>query len=143
MLFCLHKRRRSRLRLFFCLSLLILCPLFNSLFLLRKRKARDSRKAGGEAFESLQAKLRDRAETLNLSLEQKTKGMKQRDKKVACTKQQKLNFLHDLRTLLISRLISKPDYIAYITLQMNQYNSILFTVVFMYVKEHLWYCGSE
>ncbi|XP_053188473.1 histone PARylation factor 1 [Scomber japonicus] len=52
------------------------------LFLLRKRKERGNLKAGREAFESLEAKLRDRAETLSLSLEQKTKGMKQRDKKV-------------------------------------------------------------
>ncbi|XP_040892357.1 histone PARylation factor 1 [Toxotes jaculatrix] len=52
------------------------------LHLLKKRKERGSKKGGGEALESLEAKLRDRAETLGLSLEQKTKGMKQRDKKV-------------------------------------------------------------
>ncbi|XP_062242934.1 histone PARylation factor 1 isoform X1 [Platichthys flesus] len=52
------------------------------LFLLRKRKERGNKKAGGEALGNLEAKLRDRAETLGLSLEQKTKGMKQRDKRV-------------------------------------------------------------
>lgn len=52
------------------------------LYLLRKRKERGSKQAGEEALESLEAKLRDKAETLGLSLEQKTKGMKQRDKKV-------------------------------------------------------------
>ncbi|XP_071360111.1 histone PARylation factor 1 [Trachinotus anak] len=52
------------------------------LCLLRKRKERGSKKTGGEASESLETKLRERAETLGLSLEQKTKGMKQRDKKV-------------------------------------------------------------
>ncbi|XP_056136924.1 histone PARylation factor 1 [Lampris incognitus] len=52
------------------------------LYLLRKRKERHSRKAEGKAVESLEAKLKGRAEILGLSLEQKTKGMKQRDKKV-------------------------------------------------------------
>ncbi|XP_074486296.1 histone PARylation factor 1 [Sebastes fasciatus] len=52
------------------------------LYLLKRRKERGSKKAGGDAFESLEAQLRDRAETLGLSLEQKTKGMKLRDKKV-------------------------------------------------------------
>ncbi|KAK1886671.1 cGMP-specific 3'5'-cyclic phosphodiesterase, partial [Dissostichus eleginoides] len=52
------------------------------LFLLKRRKERGSKKADGGALESLEAQLRDRAETLGLSLEQKTKGMKQRDKKV-------------------------------------------------------------
>ncbi|TMS23021.1 Histone PARylation factor 1 [Larimichthys crocea] len=45
-------------------------------------KREGGKKAAGEALESLEAQLRDRAETLGLSLEQKTKGMKQRDKKV-------------------------------------------------------------
>ncbi|XP_059184883.1 histone PARylation factor 1 isoform X1 [Centropristis striata] len=49
-------------------------------YLLKRRKEKGSKKA--EALESLEAKLRDRAEALGLSLEQKTKGMKQRDKKV-------------------------------------------------------------
>lgn len=53
-----------------------------SLYLLRRRKERGGKKAGGEALESLEAQLRDRAETLGLSLEQKTKAMKQRDKTV-------------------------------------------------------------
>ncbi|XP_031697285.1 histone PARylation factor 1 [Anarrhichthys ocellatus] len=52
------------------------------LYLLRRRKERGSKKAGGDALDSLEAQLRDRAETLCLSLEQKTKAMKQRDKKV-------------------------------------------------------------
>ncbi|XP_071779374.2 histone PARylation factor 1 [Centroberyx gerrardi] len=52
------------------------------LYLLKKRKERGSQKAGGEALGNLEAKLRGRAETLGFSLEQKTKGMKQRDKKV-------------------------------------------------------------
>lgn len=59
-----------------------------SLYLLKKRKERGSKKAEGVALDSLEAKLRDRAETLGLSLEQKTKGMKQRDKKVAHTVEQ-------------------------------------------------------
>lgn len=50
--------------------------------MLKKRKERGSKKAGGEALDNLEAKLRDRADTLGLSLEQKTKAMKQRDKKV-------------------------------------------------------------
>lgn len=37
----------------------------------------------------MEAKLRDKAQTLGFSLEQKTKDMKQRDKKVKCTRQQK------------------------------------------------------
>lgn len=52
------------------------------LFLTRKRKDRGGRKDAGKALESLEAELRERAEALGLSLEQKTKGMKQRDKKV-------------------------------------------------------------
>ncbi|CAG5939016.1 unnamed protein product [Menidia menidia] len=52
------------------------------LYLLKKRKERGGKKSGGEALENLEAKLRDRAETLGFSLEQKTKAMKQRDKKV-------------------------------------------------------------
>uniref|UniRef100_UPI0037E72BB6 histone PARylation factor 1 n=1 Tax=Semicossyphus pulcher TaxID=241346 RepID=UPI0037E72BB6 len=52
------------------------------LFLLKRRKERGSKKAEGGALESLEAQLRDRAEKLGLSLEQKTKAMKQRDKKV-------------------------------------------------------------
>ncbi|XP_026159443.1 histone PARylation factor 1 isoform X2 [Mastacembelus armatus] len=51
------------------------------LYLLKKRKERGSKKAV-EALEKLETKLRDRTETLGLSLDQKTKGMKQRDKKV-------------------------------------------------------------
>ncbi|XP_061882193.1 histone PARylation factor 1 [Entelurus aequoreus] len=50
------------------------------IFLLRKKNKKDSQQTGD--FESLEAKLRERSETLNLSLEQKTKEMKQRDKKV-------------------------------------------------------------
>lgn len=57
-------------------------PFDISLYLLKRRKERGGKKAAGEALESLEAQLRDRAETLGLSLEQKTKGMKQRDKKV-------------------------------------------------------------
>lgn len=76
------------LRLFLLsVSLNIICLPFDSLFLLRKRKA------GGERFESLEAKLKDRAETLSLSLEQKTKDMKQRDKKVY--------FISDLNLLIL------------------------------------------
>ncbi|XP_041838580.1 histone PARylation factor 1 [Melanotaenia boesemani] len=52
------------------------------LYLLRKRKERGGKKSEGEASESLEAKLRNKAETLGFSLEQKTKGMKERDKKV-------------------------------------------------------------
>ncbi|KAK6290827.1 hypothetical protein J4Q44_G00387740 [Coregonus suidteri] len=52
------------------------------LFLGRKRKERGGRKEGGRALENLGEELRERAESLGFSLEQKTKGMKQRDKKV-------------------------------------------------------------
>lgn len=63
-----------------------------SLYLLRKRKERGSEKAEVDALESLEAKLRDKAESLGLPLEQKTKGMKQRDKKVKCTVQKGPSF---------------------------------------------------
>ncbi|XP_012721002.2 histone PARylation factor 1 [Fundulus heteroclitus] len=52
------------------------------LYLLRKKKERSSKRAEEEALESLESKLRDKAETLGFSLEQKTKGMKERDRKV-------------------------------------------------------------
>ncbi|XP_069553551.1 histone PARylation factor 1 [Brachyistius frenatus] len=52
------------------------------LYLLRKRKERGSKKAEAETLENLEMKLKEKAETLGLSLEQKTKDMKQRDKKV-------------------------------------------------------------
>ncbi|XP_042171867.1 LOW QUALITY PROTEIN: histone PARylation factor 1-like [Oncorhynchus tshawytscha] len=52
------------------------------LFLGRKRKERGGRKEGGKALDNLEEELRERAESLGFSLEQKTKGMKQRDKKV-------------------------------------------------------------
>ncbi|XP_017259494.1 histone PARylation factor 1 [Kryptolebias marmoratus] len=47
------------------------------LHLLRKKKERSSKRA-----ESLEAKLREKADSLGFSLEQKTRSMKQRDKKV-------------------------------------------------------------
>ena len=56
-----------------------------SLFLLRKRKERGGQKGKGESLENLENKLRGKAETLGLSLEQKTKDMKLRDKKVVST----------------------------------------------------------
>lgn len=49
------------------------------LYLQRKKKEKGSQKAD---LESLEDKLQDKAEALGLSLEQKTKDMKQRDKKV-------------------------------------------------------------
>ncbi|XP_068607349.1 histone PARylation factor 1 [Brachionichthys hirsutus] len=52
------------------------------LYLFRRRKEGRGKRAGGEALESLEAQLRKRAEKLGLPLEQKTKGMKERDKKV-------------------------------------------------------------
>nr|XP_020497569.2 histone PARylation factor 1-like [Labrus bergylta] len=52
------------------------------LFLLKRRKERGGKKAAGDALESLEVQLRERAERLGLSLEQKTKSMKQRDKTV-------------------------------------------------------------
>ncbi|XP_078799939.1 histone PARylation factor 1-like [Oryzias latipes] len=52
------------------------------LYLQRKRKERGSKKGETGAWESLETKLKDKAESLNLSLEQKTKAMKQRDKRV-------------------------------------------------------------
>ncbi|XP_068448035.1 histone PARylation factor 1 [Clinocottus analis] len=66
----------------------VIAPMGDNVFaavllcLLRRRKERGGKKAGGEALDSLEARLRDRAESLGLSLEQKTKAMKQRDKKV-------------------------------------------------------------
>lgn len=56
--------------------------LFSSLYLLRKKKERNGKRAEEEALESLESELRDKAETLGFSLEQKTKVMKQRDRKV-------------------------------------------------------------
>lgn len=50
-------------------------------------------------MDSLEARLRDRAETLGLSLEQKTKAMKQRDKKVTCTMEPKRRCCFDPRTV--------------------------------------------
>ena len=58
---------------------------YPSLFLLRKRKEREVQKGKGESLENLESKLRGKAETLGLSLEQKTKDMKLRDKKVVST----------------------------------------------------------
>ncbi|XP_037530917.1 histone PARylation factor 1 [Nematolebias whitei] len=52
------------------------------LYLLRKKKERSSEGAERDARESLEAKLREKADRLGFSLEQKTKAMKQRDKKV-------------------------------------------------------------
>ncbi|XP_061535520.1 histone PARylation factor 1 [Phycodurus eques] len=54
------------------------------LFLRRKKKKKEKgrQKTGEEDLERLETKLNERAETLNLSLEQRTKSMKQRDKKV-------------------------------------------------------------
>lgn len=49
------------------------------LYLLRKKKEKGSQKAD---LESLEEKLQDKTKALGLSLEQKTKEMKQRDKKV-------------------------------------------------------------
>lgn len=58
----------------------VLCVVSNlSLFLQKKKKEKVGDRA---AVESLEVKLKKRAETLDLCLEQKTKDMKQRDKKV-------------------------------------------------------------
>lgn len=53
-----------------------------SLHLLKKRKERAGKKEEGKDLKSLETRLREKAESLDLSLEQKTKAMKQRDKKV-------------------------------------------------------------
>lgn len=95
---------------------LLLIPLVLSsisLYLLRRRKERGGKKTGGEALESLETQLRDRAETLGLSLEQKTKGMKQRDKKVTYTTEQTwvLSIVYCFRNSLVTLLIS-TSYIA-------------------------------
>lgn len=69
----------------FTLSYLLLIPVSSLLIsshLSRRRKERGGKKADGEALEGLEAQLRDRAESLGLALEQKSKSMKQRDKKV-------------------------------------------------------------
>lgn len=52
------------------------------LYLQRKKKEKTCKKTEEAALESLELKLRDKAETLGFSLEQKTKGMKERDRKV-------------------------------------------------------------
>ncbi|XP_028974073.2 histone PARylation factor 1 isoform X3 [Esox lucius] len=52
------------------------------LFLGKKRKEKGGRKEGGGALGILGEELRERAESLGLSLEQKSKAMKLRDKKV-------------------------------------------------------------
>lgn len=56
-----------------------------SFYLLKWKKERSGKKAGGEALEKLEKQLRERAETLGLSVEQKSKAMKQRDRKVSFT----------------------------------------------------------
>lgn len=48
----------------------------------KKRKGKAAKKEGEKDLESLESRLREKAETLELSLEQKTKAMKQRDKTV-------------------------------------------------------------
>ncbi|TWW59391.1 Histone PARylation factor 1 [Takifugu flavidus] len=52
------------------------------LHLLKRKKERDVKKAGAETLEKLEGQLRERAGTLGLSLDQKSKAMKQRDRKV-------------------------------------------------------------
>lgn len=53
-----------------------------SLHLLKRKKEKRVKKAGTKALDRLEAQLRERTETLGLSVEQKSKAMKQRDKKV-------------------------------------------------------------
>lgn len=53
-----------------------------SLFLSKKRKNRGWAKEGGAALDSLEAGLKEKMEALSFSMEQKTKAMKLRDKKV-------------------------------------------------------------
>lgn len=57
-----------------------------SLHLLKRKKERGVKKAGAEAVGKLEAQLRERAEALGLSVEQKSKAMKQRDRKVTLRK---------------------------------------------------------
>lgn len=84
-----HKPRYSYNQTLLSVFLLTVKPFAPSisLYLSRRKKERDAKKAGGEALEDLEAKLKDRAETLGLSLEQKTKAMKQRDKMVTYNQQ--------------------------------------------------------
>ncbi|XP_062864806.1 histone PARylation factor 1 [Trichomycterus rosablanca] len=56
--------------------------LFAAVLLLMRRKRRTGGGRGNEALEKLEAELKKEAERLGLPLEQKTKAMKQRDKKV-------------------------------------------------------------
>ena len=65
--------------MFFLLSISLL---HFSLFLSKKRKNRVWAKEGGAALDSLEAGLKEKMETLSFSVEQKTKAMKLRDKKV-------------------------------------------------------------
>lgn len=51
-------------------------------FVSKKRKNKGGAKHGGGDLDALEDELKEKAESLGLSVEQKTKGMKQRDKKV-------------------------------------------------------------
>lgn len=53
-----------------------------SLHLSKRKKEKDVKKAGAETLEKLEGQLRERAGALGLSLDQKSKAMKQRDRKV-------------------------------------------------------------
>lgn len=57
-----------------------------SLHLLKRKKERGVKQAGAEAVGRLEAQLRERAEALGLSVEQRSKAMKQRDRKVTLRK---------------------------------------------------------
>lgn len=68
---------------------LLCCAMFKisfSLHLLKRKKERDVKKAGAETLEKLEGQLRERAGTLGLSLDQKSKAIKQRDRKVPIRK---------------------------------------------------------
>ncbi|KAK3523395.1 hypothetical protein QTP86_031264 [Hemibagrus guttatus] len=58
--------------------------LFAAVLLLLGRKKRERSGRGNDALEKLEVELRKEAEHLGLPLEQKTKAMKQRDRKVVC-----------------------------------------------------------
>ncbi|KAG7314296.1 hypothetical protein KOW79_022792 [Hemibagrus wyckioides] len=58
--------------------------LFAAVLLLLGRKKRERSRRGNEALEKLEVELRKEAEHLGLPLEQKTKAMKLRDRKVVC-----------------------------------------------------------
>lgn len=119
---------------FFLIKILIQCvflfccitpKISFSLHLLKRKKERSVKKAGGEALEKLETQLRERAETLGLSVEQKSKAMKQRDRKVSFTTQ----FLLFRKSLLaepeLEIFIGDSHICAFTCLRLIELNSLV------------------